>query len=94
MTPREKKVGELLEQMNGLIDGLFRRVLIEQSWNMALHEQVAALVSKQSGKPLAEVKAELSREQKRLFQKLLEDIEKKNPNYAGLLDDRDIQDVL
>jgi uncharacterized coiled-coil protein SlyX len=91
MTPSEKSI---LVHTQSIIDGLFMRILDNQAWVMTLHERLAELESKQSSKPLEDVRAQLANRQKQVLQRLLEGVEKMNPSYAAQLDDRDIQDLL
>lgn len=81
------------EQLFGIIDGLHRNSLKQKAWIVALYGAVIDLERGRTGKTEEQIKGELSRRQKRAFQKLLERAEKIDPGLAAQLDDRDISDL-
>jgi hypothetical protein len=83
---------EYIKQMQDLtkiVDGLLMRSLRNRSWIVALTQHI--LETNKESKEL--VKSKLKERQKRALQKLLEEIENKDPAYAAELDNRSMDDL-
>jgi hypothetical protein len=77
-----------------IIDGLMRRCLQSEAWNVTFYERLSALESQKPGMESADIRKVLRERQKIHYQTLLQKIEKKDPGYAAELDTRNIEDVL
>jgi hypothetical protein len=81
------------QSLETIIDGLYRNHLRNKAWIAALHEAIVTLQAEREGMPRDKVKSRLKERQRLAFQRFLEQIEKKDPGLAALLDDRDISEV-
>ena len=77
-----------------IIDGLMRRCLQSEAWNVTFYERLSALESQKPGMESADIRKVLRERQRIHYQTLLQKIEKKDPGYAAELDTRNIEDVL
>jgi len=88
-----KKPSSIDDQLLKIIDSLIFESKKQDAWISALTEKVAFFEMTSTGKPLKEVKRDLSKRQKFYLQKFMEKIEDRNPGLAAKLDRRDPRDV-
>ena len=82
------------DDIQKIIDGLFRRCLKAEAWNAAFYEYLGILGAHNSGKTPTEIRKLLRERQKAHYQAKLQNVEKKDPGLAAQIDDRNIEDVL
>lgn len=83
-----KKPASVDDHLLKIIDSLIFQNKKQEAWIAALAEKAAFAEATSTGKPLKEVKSDLSKRQKFYLQKLMEKIEDKNPGLAAKLDRR------
>jgi len=91
MNPQEAK---RWEDTMKIVDGLFRRCLQAEAWNITLYERLALLEASLSGKSASGLRRELQERQKHYYQKLMERLENRDPQAAAEIDTRKPEDLL
>jgi hypothetical protein len=81
------------EHLLKIIDSLIFQSKKQDAWISALTEKAAFFEATSTGKPLKDVKRDLSKRQKFYLQKIMEKIEDKNPGLAAKLDSRSHHDL-
>jgi hypothetical protein len=76
-----------LEEILKITDGLFKRSLSAQAWILALLDQLVTLEASQSDKSREQIRADV-------YQRLMENLESRDPGYAAEIDDRTFEDLL
>jgi len=76
-----------------IIDSLIFESKKKDAWISALAEKVVFFEAASTGKPLKDVKRDLSKRQKFYLQKLMEKIEDRDPALAAELDRRSPNDL-
>jgi hypothetical protein len=94
MTDRElKALVRSLESQREMMMSLWRRSLRDEAMIRAICAIFIAFYAEKAGKTQKQVSAHLVAVQKRIYQKILEEIEKKDPGLAAELDKRNIEDI-
>lgn len=88
-----KKSPTVDDHLLKIIDSLIYQSKKQDAWISALTEKAAFAEATATGKPLKDVKRDLSKRQKFYLQKLLEKIEDKDPGMAAKLDRRAQRDL-
>jgi replication-associated recombination protein RarA len=88
-----KKSQSIDDHLLKIIDSLIFQSKKQDAWISALTEKIVFFEAASTGKPVKELKRELSRRQKYYLQKLMEKIEDKNPELAAKLDQRSERDM-
>jgi hypothetical protein len=83
-----------LEEILKITDGLFKRSLSAQAWILALLDQLVTLEASQSDKSREQIRADVRARQKQVYQRLMENLESRDPGYAAEIDDRTFEDLL
>jgi hypothetical protein len=88
-----KKPKSVDEHLLKIIDSLIFQSKKQDAWISALAEKATFFEATATGRPLKDIKRDLSRRQKFYLQKIMEKIEDKNPGLAAKLDGRLPQDL-
>ena len=88
-----KKPQSIDEHLLKIIDSLIFQSKKQDAWISALTEKAVFFEAASTGKPVKDVKRDLSKRQKFYLQKLMEKIEDKDPGLAAKLDPRREQDM-
>jgi hypothetical protein len=88
-----KKSKSVDEPLLKIIDSLIFQNKKQEAWISTLAEKAAFFEATSTGKPLKEVKRDLSKRQKFYLQKLMEKIEDRDPGLAAKLDGRSPHDL-
>ena len=88
-----KKPQSIDDHLLKIIDSLIFQSKKQDAWISALTEKIVFFEAASTGKPVKEIKRDLSRRQKYYLQRLLEKIEDKNPGLAAKLDQRGERDI-
>ena len=88
-----KKPKTVDDHLLKIIDSLIFQSKKQDAWISALTEKAVFFEATSTGKPLKDVKRDLSKRQKFYLQKLMEKIEDKDPDLAAKLDRRSEHDI-
>ena len=88
-----KKPPSVDEHLLKIIDSLIFQGKKQDAWISALTEKVAFFEATSTGKPMKDVKRDLSKRQKFYLQKIMEKIEDRDPSLAAKLDGRRPEDL-
>jgi len=88
-----KKSPSVDDHLLKIIDSLIFQSKKQEAWISALTEKAVFFEATSTGKPLKDVKRDLSKRQKFFLQKILEKIEDRDPGMAAKLDGRSHHDL-
>ena len=88
-----KKPHSVDDHLLKIIDSLIFQSKKQDAWISALAEKAVFFEATATGKPMKDVKRDLSRRQKFYLQKIMEKIEDKDPGMAAKLDSRSHHDL-